>query len=268
MRAWVYGALFACLGCARDEGPTYDPVVAPPDPDFKWVGAFSSYTAIEITAPVNQPKTGVVFSPAAVGSDGSFITYEFSPTNLLVEGPWPLSYVLADAQNPAELGTPTSMSFAGSGYVVTIDNDLFTTESNYNLATTSVATFVKDFEFTSDETAPIATAIAFDGRQAYVFESERNGEDEFWTSKALTGSADDIPALASQLADAGFVITAFGQLDAVPTYGLIGVGPFPWLYTLDAVVAGPGSAIDMFAAGYVPVGGYVSDGATYFIFER
>lgn len=98
---------------------------------------------------------------------------------------------------------------------------------------------------------------------------------DFLTSEALVGSADDIPAMASQLAGSGFVITAFGQLDAAPTYGLIGIyAPPADTISRDVVLAqcfpgtGSGSAMALFADGYVPVGGYVSDGATYFIFEK
>ena len=77
--------------------------------------------------------------------------------------------------------------------------------------------------------------------------------------------------MASQLAKAGFVITAFGQLDDAPTYGMVGVNHG----ASDAVViesSAPGTvsgkAAALFAQGYVPVGGYVSNGAAAFIFEK
>jgi len=73
--------------------------------------------------------------------------------------------------------------------------------------------------------------------------------------------------MASQLAGVGF-ITAFGQLDAVPTYGMVAVTDLNDQGARDAVVAGTGSAIELFAEGYVPVGGCVSNGAPYFIFEK
>jgi hypothetical protein len=244
-----------------------------PDPDFKWVGAFPSYTATEVTGPM-AGKAGFVFAPAAVGSDGSFVTYEFTPANVVLQTAAPDSELFAEMGTPGAIGLVTSLSYVDGGYVATVDDpEILTFETS--VSTTSVATFAADVEFVNDMYSPIPTAIAFDGSQAHVFESSRNVTFDFLTSKALTGSASDIPSMVSQLADTGFIITAFGQLDGTPTFGAVGVySPPSDKISRDAVVAqsfpgtGSGSATALFAAGYVPVGGYVSNGATYFIFEK
>jgi len=276
MRAWVYGALAACFGCnltVSDDtaGPTWTPL---PDPDFKWVGAFPSYTATEVTTvPVSAAgrDPGSVFAPAAVGSDGSFVTYLFEPTDVMLATQGPDSSIYSGPGTAGSTGLVTSLTFVdATTYVSTTDEPEH--EFAFNISTTSVASFAMDVEFVEDMYGPIPTAIAFDGSQAYVFNSMRDVSFRFLTSKALTGSAADIPAMASQLAGSGFIITAFGQLDAAPTYGMVGVSADENRH--DAVVAqsfpgtGSGSAMALFDAGYVPVGGYVSNGAPYFIFEK
>jgi hypothetical protein len=277
MRAWAYAAL-AFIGCHIGTGDDSidGPIATMPDPNFKWVGAFPSYTATEMLSvpnPNDIRNPGTVFAPAAVGSDGSFISYAFLPTNVLLPVATPYSSIDAALDTSPELGLVTSLTYVNgsdASYVATTDNPYSQQSFQLGVSTTSTATFASDVAFVEDMYSPIPTAVAFDGSQAYVFKSEREPPLAFLNSKGLIGSADDIPALASQLAGSGYVITAFGQLDDVPTYGLVGVyGP-----ATDAIVAqsfpgtGTGSAIELFAAGYVPVGGYVQNGATYFIFEK
>ena len=245
-----------------------------PYPEFKWVGAFPSYTATEVfdaQVPIDGRDPGSVIAPAAVGSDGSFVAYEFEAANGFRPSLEPASWLFLENKRPDDLGLLTSLTYVAGSYLATTDNPQTPTFVG-GFSTTSTATFATDVEFTADAYAPIPTALAFDGSRASVFTSRRTATTcDYLTSKALTGSADDIPAMASQLAGSGFIITAFGQLDAVPTYGMIGVSTET---PRDVVVAqsfpgtGSGSAIELFAEGYVPVGGYVSNGAPYFIFEK
>jgi hypothetical protein len=278
MRVWGYVVLLACVGChftldLGDGVDAGDGLPATPDPDFKWVDAFPSYNATEIIRqmPVEMDNHRFsVYAPAAVAADGSFVTYEFKPANVVLQ-PVAASLWATDQRTPSDIGLVTSLTWVGGGYVATTD-DGNQEQFETSISTTSVATFASDVEFTNDESAPIPTALWCEGGQAHVFKSSRSEENgDTLTSRALTGSVEDIPAMASQLAKAGFVITAFGQLDDAPTYGMVGVNHG----ASDAVViesSAPGTvsgkAAALFAQGYVPVGGYVSNGAACFIFEK
>ena len=207
MRAWAYGAL-AFIGCHIGTGDDSidGPIATMPDPNFKWVGAFPSYTATEMLSvpnPNDIRNPGTVFAPAAVGSDGSFVSYAFLPTNVLLPVVSLYSSLSAGAETLAEtpdaLGVVTSLTYvAGSdgSYVATTDEPYGHEAYGTSVSTTSTATFASDVAFVEDMYSPIPTAVAFDGSQAYVFKSEREPPLAFLNSKGLIGSADDIPALA------------------------------------------------------------------------
>lgn len=245
---------------------------AVPDARFKWVGAFPSYTVVnslagatgtltaatnglwmpahadglEVEAYLVAPDTEVqTFSTALDSARGSGSGFEADET---------LQYVI------------TSLGFNGAGAVVTYQG---VDETNQGLEAANGSgdgsgSELPDFVAAAIGQGYVTTAFGFDGSAAHYVAYANTASTTTYDAQALTGSAADIATMATTLAQGGYIITAFGSLDAA-TFGMVGTRVSGTTTAREAMViqnegSGGGQLVPptYLANGWAIVGGYAT----------
>jgi hypothetical protein len=238
-----------------------------PDPRFKWVGAYSSYTTgvqyvggngVDFTSAMD------VYSPAAVGSGGEALVFDFTPqTGLAFTSAF--SEAAGSAQTAAMGEVATSLAFTSSDYVLTAQSANATTTAQFSTGG-SAGDLASDVAMASAN-GYVTTAIAFDGTQRVMAAYADSSVTATYETTAQTGDVTQIATMTNAIAGSGYVISAFGEVDG-SNFGVVGTREPGWTATHDAMtvsLAVGGGDSTLAAAqmqGYVVVGGYFSDPLT------
>jgi hypothetical protein len=263
--AFVVAVAAACGGGSgtSSDGASGAPA---PDPRFKWVSAYSSYaTGVQYVGGngVDFTSTTNVYSPAAVGSGGEVLVFDFVPQPLTFTSAF--TQAAGSAQAAAMGEVATSLAFTSTDYVLTAQSANATTTAQFSNGG-SAGDLATDVAMASAN-GYVTTAIAFDGTQRVLAAYADSSVTATYATTAQTGDVTEIATMASAIAGSGYVITAFGQLDAT-TFGVVGTIESGWTATHDAMTVSlsvGGSDTALAAAqmqGYVVVGGYFSDPLT------
>src|ERR1700735_3948852 len=128
MRGAIVVALAAACGGSSSSSDSGASSPAP-DPRFKWVSAYSSYaTGVQYVGGNGVDSTSAmdVYSPAAVGSGGEALVFDFTPqagvafTSAFTEA-------AGSAQTAAMGEVATSLAFTSTDYVLTAQSANATT---------------------------------------------------------------------------------------------------------------------------------------------
>jgi hypothetical protein len=262
----------ACGGSSNSSGDGAAGGAAP-DPRFKWVGAYSSYTTgVQYVGGngVDFTSTMDVYSPAAVGSGGEALVFDFAPPATLAFTS-AFSEAAGSAQAAAMGEVATSLAFTSSDYVLTAQSANATTTAQFSYGG-SAGDLASDVAMASAN-GYVTTAIAFDGTERVLAAYADSTAAATYDTVAQTGDVTEIATLTSSIAGSGYAITAFGQVDAT-TFGVVGTregsAATHDATTVTLSVGGNDSALtDAQMQGYAVVGGYFSDPLTaVFVLER
>ncbi len=268
--AFVVALAAACGGGSSSSGDG----TAAPDPRFKWVGAYSSYaTGVQYVGGngVDFMSTMDVYSPAAVGSGGEALVFDFTPPATLAFTS-AFNEAAGSAQAAAMGEVATSLAFTSSDYVLTAQAANATTTAQFSNG--GSAGDLASAVAMASANGYVTTAIAFDGTQRVMAAYADSSAAATYDTTAQTGDVTAIATMATSIAGSGYVITAFGQVDG-SIVGVVGTREAGWTATHDAMtvslsVGGSDSALAAAQTqGYAVVGGYFSDPLTaVFVLER
>jgi hypothetical protein len=244
-----------------------------PDPRFKWVGAYSSFTtgAQYVGGDgVTLSSTASVYSPAAVGSGDEALTFAFTP-------PTSLSFTSAFGETSGTLAVAagmvaTSLAFTSSDYVLTTQSANSTTTPT-TMSGGSAADLASAVS-TAAASGAVTTALGFDGTDRVMLAYADSSVTATYDTTVQTGDITTIGTMATAIAGSGYVITALGQIDG-SNFAVVGTRETGSAATHDAmtVTIAAGGADSALAGaqmqGYAVVGGYFSDPLTaMFVLER
>lgn len=257
------------------------PQVAAPDPRFKGVGAYAAYSShgYEISSyGIGFTLSHSLFTPTATNpTDPRDLTwaYEFSATDKTF-APVESHYDLIGTSQIALLG-----EFERSRILTSLDftTDAFAMTSTATDASPSITTHVGSTADLAALTAwvtgaaaqgQVTTAVAYDGTaiEVVAYASDATPYDV----SVVSADATTVQAQAQALASAGYIIAAFGRLDA-SHYALVGTRTSSAAPARSIMIAGyidsSMPAMDLLAQGYAIVGGYVdASAAPRFILEK
>ncbi|HEY1815206.1 MAG TPA: hypothetical protein VGG74_22820 [Kofleriaceae bacterium] len=277
MRGTVAFALVwaACGGGSNSSTDSAAMGTPAPDPRFKWVGAFPSYTtSTELVGGtgVGFGSTTSVFGPAAIGSGGEAVVFDYAPATAV--GPFSSGFEEITGTPSALAGSAVATSFGFTG------NEVVYTWQGMNATTTmqmysggSAGDLMGSVQ-TAAATGDVTTALAFDGSERVMFAYADSSLSDTYDTTAQTGDVTTIGTMAQAVASGGYVITALGQIDG-SNYGVVGTKITGSAATHDAMVitiAAGGDTTPLATAqmqGYAIVGAYFTDPLTgMFVLER
>ncbi|HEY1552471.1 MAG TPA: hypothetical protein VGG28_31805 [Kofleriaceae bacterium] len=274
MRGTLVIALAAACGGGSSGSSDGGSGSAAPDPRFKWVGAYSSYaTGVQYVGGngVDFTSTMDVYSPAAVGSGGEALVFDFTPPPGLAFTS-AFSEAAGSAQMQAMTAVATSLAFTSTDVVLTSAMPNATTTAH--VANGGSAGDLAGDVATAAASGYVTTAIGFDGTQRVMASYADSSVTATYDTTAQTGDITEIATMASAIAGSAYVITAFGQVDG-SNFGMVGARESGWTATHDAMTVSlavggsDGALADAQMQGYVVVGGYFSDPLTaVFVLER
>jgi hypothetical protein len=263
--------------CGGGSKSSTDSALGPPAPDprFKWVGAFASYTtATELVGGtgVGFASTTDIFGPAAVGSGGEAAVFEYAPTTPV--GPFSSGFEQITGTPSTLAGSAVATSFGFTGDEVVYTWQAMNATTTMQMYSGGGAGNLADAVQTAAATGNVTTALAFDGSELVMFAYADSSLTDTYDTTAETGDVTTIGAMAQAVASGGYVITALGQIDG-SNYGVVGTKVTGSAPTHDAMVlsiAAGGSTTALAAAqmqGYAIVGAYFTDPLTaMFVVER
>jgi hypothetical protein len=274
MRGAIVVALAAACGgsSSSSDGGAGTPA---PDPRFKWVGAYSSYTLGAQYVGGNNITLGsttTVYAPAAVGSGGEALSFSFMP-------PAALTFMSAYGETGAMLDIAgsdqvvTSLAYTDGYHVVTSQSASATMMS---MATTAAsATNLVEVVENLGQMNAVTTAIAFDGSTIQVLAYVDSRGSNTYAATVMTCDVTTVGSMTTSLAGDGYVITALGPIDGGSLFGVVGtsIGGSATPHSAMSVTYAVGGDSSALAAaetqGYAVVGGYFSDPLTaVFVLER
>jgi hypothetical protein len=274
MRGTVAGAV-VWVACSGGSSPPADSALpAAPDPRFKWVGAFPSYaTGTEYIGGDNLGFSSMthVFGPAAVGSGGEAVVFEFAPTTPVElfssgfgqDGGSELDFEKGVMTSACYTGFELSYTWQAANATTMLQID--TGGSAGDLVQAVQAAAASGF---------VTTALALAGPDWELIEYADSSTSDTYDTTVQTGDITTIAAMAQSVAGSGYVITALGQIDG-SNYGVVGtkiVGSAAShdVMVVQVVAAGSTTAIgDAQAQGYAFVGAYFTDPVTaMFVLEH
>jgi hypothetical protein len=263
------------VACSGGSSPPADGALpAAPDPRFKWVGAFPSYsTGTEFVGGDNLgfSSNTQLFGPAAVGSGGEAVGFDYAPTTPVAlfssgfaqDGGSELDFEKGVMTSACYTGFELSYTWQAANATTMLQID--TGGSAGDLVQAVQAAAASGF---------VTTALAFTGQEWEQIAYADSSTSDTYDTTVQTGDITTAGTMAQAVASDGYVITAFGQIDG-STYGVVGtkiVGSAAShdVMVVQVVAAGSTTAIgDAQAQGYAFVGAYFTDPVTaMFVLER
>ena len=274
MRCTVAFAV-AWVACSGGSSPPADSALpAAPDPRFKWVGAFPSYsTGTEFVGGDNLgfSSNTQLFGPAAVGSGGEAVGFDYAPTTPVA------LFSSGFAQDGGseldfEKGVMTSACYTGFelSYTWQAANATTMLQIDTGVRADDLVQAVQ----TAAANGFVTTALALAGPDWELIEYADSSTSDTYDTMVETGDVTTIGAMAQAIASDGYVITALGQMDG-SNYGVIGTkiagsAASHEVMVVQVVAAGSTTAIaSAQMQGYAIIGAYYADSLTaMFVLEH